>query len=99
MSVTNMVRDMIPFMRARMSGEEMDLAIYLRGNEPLYNSLVSVIRAKIEGRARLPEPSDPLECKSRMARDHELRWLLNRLEFIHRAPVLQPVDSRDEQPA
>jgi len=96
--VRDIVRDMVPFMRHMLTSEEQTLGVHLRGNHSLYESLVGVIRAKIEGRASLPEPSDPLECKSRLARDHELRWLLSRLRTIYRSPVLQPADRNGEPP-
>ena len=97
--VSDMVADFIPFMRYRLTAEESDLAVHLRGNTALLESLISVIRSKIEDRARMPEPSDPLVCKSMMARDRELQELINRLNHLSRSPLETPADDRGEQPA
>jgi len=97
--VMDAVRKMVPFMRQPFSPGELALGIHLRGNVALYESLTGIIKARLEGRASLPEPSDPLKCKSVLARDGELRWLLSRLELIHQSPALQPVEQPGEQPA
>jgi hypothetical protein len=97
--VSDIVRDMVPFMRNRMSGAEHDLAVHLRGNEALFNALSTVLRERLEGRARLSEPSDPVACKSMVARDRELQWLLGRLDYLYRSPVATPTDDGGEQPA
>lgn len=85
--VSDFVRDLIPRMRYRMSAEEASLAVHLRTNESLYNSLVALITTRIAGRASVSEPTDPLLCKSMLARDRELQWLLSRLEFLRHAPI------------
>lgn len=97
--VSDMVRAMVPHLRGRLTPDEAALAVHLRGNERLYEDLTRIIRGRIGGRASLPEPSDPLVCKSMLARDRELQWLLSRLEFIHRSPVATPADSDGEPPA
>jgi len=84
--VADMVRDMIPRIRITMSKDEAALAVHLRGNDPLHVAIRNLILSRIEGRAAVPEPTDPLACKSMVARDRELTWLLGRLDFIHRSP-------------
>ena len=97
--IVDMLRDHIPFMRQRLTPTELDIGIHLRGNEALYEALTRLIRTRLEGRAKLPEPSNPIDCKSLVARDCELRWLLNRLDTIYLSPVVQPVDESGEPPA
>lgn len=86
-TVRDMVLGMTTKMRQSLTADEQRLAAHLRGNEDLFEGLKSIIQSRIEGRARLKEPSDPLICKSMLARDRELRSLLNRLEFVYRSPV------------
>jgi len=99
--VSDMVRGMFPRMRGGISPVESDLRVHLRGNEKLFDSLNSLIVSRIEGRARLPLPSDPLQCYGSMARDKELRWLLSRLDEMYHAPVNEQSDEYEygEQPA
>ena len=92
-----MVRNMVPKFRNRLDIDEMELGIYLRGNEPLYESLILVIRHRIEGRANLKVPSDPLMCKAILDRDSELQWLLSRLELVYHSSPVQ--EAEGEQPA
>lgn len=96
--VSDMVREMFPRVRATPTPEERDLAVYLRANDRLYDSLTGLIRSRIQGRDHLPVPSDPLVCKGILDRNAELRWLLSRLETLHRS---QPDEVADdgEQPA
>ena len=94
--VADMVRDMIPRMRITVSKEEAELAPYLRGNDGLLRALHNLILCRIEGRAAVPEPTDPVACKSMVARDRELTWLIGRLDFIYRSPVQAQVTG--EQP-
>ena len=96
--ITDVLGDFLPKFRDRLTPDEQDLGIYLRGNKELYEALTKVIQFRIEGRAKVPEPSDPLMCKSMLARDRELQTLLSRLEYVYRSPVLQPADD-GEQPA
>lgn len=93
-----MVREAIPWMRLRLTKQEAELGIHLRGNERLYTALVDLIETRIEARAALPEPSEPLVCKSMMAKDRELRWLLSRLAFVYKSPPGTPADTPSEQP-
>jgi len=81
-----------------LSPEERDLAIHLRTNHLLYESLMRFIGAKIEGRAKLPVPSDPLKSHTRLVADSELRWLMSRLEHIYRSPDESPANDGGEQP-
>jgi len=91
------VQEWLPQVRNQMSRAEVELAPHLRGNEKLLTALTNMINDRIVGRVRVPEPSDPLVCKSMLARDRELQWLLARLEFIYRSPVDTP-GSDAEQP-
>jgi hypothetical protein len=95
-----MVMDMLPRMRGgSLTREEQSVGIHLRGNAALYEGLTDLIRSRIQGRASVPEPTDPVMCKSMVARDRELQWLLVRLEAIYHSPVVQPGHSEGEQPA
>lgn len=97
--VSDMVRDLFATRhRFAMTPDEMDLAVSLRGNIPLYEALTNIVQSRITGRASLPVPSDPTDCKAILDRDHELRWLLSRLEFVYRSPVNQ-ADAAGEPPA
>jgi len=93
-----MVRGMVPSLRYRFTKEESDLAVHLRGNEALYESLRMFVESRIAGRAVVPEPTDPVQCKSMVARDRELQWLLGRLGVLYSSPVLTPTERDDEQP-
>ena len=94
-----MLQDFLPQFRNRLTASESRLGIHLRGNQDLFESLRDLIQERIEGRAKLPEPTDPLTCKSMVARDRELQAILARLEFVYRSPVLQAAEERQrEQP-
>ena len=95
--VTEMVLDMIPHLRNRLTPGEQALVAHLRGNALLYEALTGLIKSRIGGRSAVAEPSDPLVCKSMLARDRELQWLLGRLDLVYRAPVQPPQDD-SEQP-
>jgi hypothetical protein len=97
--VSDMVRDILPFMRNRLSADEQRLGVHLRGNTAMYEALTGIIQSRVTGRAKLPEPSDPLMCKSMLARDRELQWLLSRLEQVYHSPASQPGDTEGEPPA
>ena len=97
--VSEMVREMVPFMRNRLTADEHTLAVHLRNNHGFYEALTRVVGERIEGRAKRPVPSDPVACLASMACDRELRWLLSRLELVYRSPVIDPVEARGEQPA
>jgi hypothetical protein len=88
--VSDIVREMVPHFRPRLSRDEQLVGVHLRGNEQLFEGLKGILQSRIEGRARVPEPSDPLVCKSMLAHDREVQWLLSRLEFIYRSPVSEP---------
>ena len=94
--VADMVRGMFPAFRNSLSADEQTLAIFLRGNRELYDALVNVIKVRTEGRAKVPLPSNPMDCVVSMARDRELRWLLSRLEAIMHSPADSAQDG--EQP-
>lgn len=97
--VSDYVRALFPAMRFGFSETEASLATHLRGNERLYNDLTAFLRGRIEGRARTAEPSDPLVCKSMLARDREVQFLLGRLDLLYRSPVNASPDVEDgEQP-
>ncbi len=88
MTLRERITDMVAQLGLRhqsplLSPEEMSLGVWLRSNDEAYESLLFLIESRIEARASSPEPSDPLDCKSMVARDRELRWLLNHLEFLY----------------
>lgn len=97
--VSDVVREMIPRHRQSFTKAEMDLAVHLRTNEALFYDLCKVIESRITGRAVLPVPSNPTDCLASMARDHELRLLLSRLEALRRSPATPPAEDDGEQPA
>lgn len=98
--VVDIVRNMFPsIIRSNMSGAERDLAILLRDNETLFNALVAMLRARLEGRAKQSVPSDPMKSHTRVVADSELRWLIERLDYLYHSPAVDPVDSRSEPPA
>jgi len=97
--VSDLVRQLIPRYRYAMNPEEAALAVHLRGNEALFETLKGLVQSRMAGRAGLPEPTDPLVCKSMLARDRELQWFLSRLEFIYHSPVNPPAEEEREQPA
>lgn len=99
------VRDMVLAMVSQerrplivLTQEEADLGPHLRGNQPLYDALVNVVRARLSGRESQPVPSDPQDCRAIMECNHELRWLLARLDVVYRSQVNQTADD-GEQPA
>lgn len=94
--VSDMVREWLPQMRFQMSTLETNLAVHLRGNSTLMDALTALIKSRISGRVLIAEPSDPIACKSMLARDRELQWLLSRLEFIYRSPVNPTGEDREQ---
>ena len=94
------VRAIFPKMRQiPLTVEEVELAAHMRGNEGLYNALTTLILSRIRGRDFKLVPTDPLECKGMMERNHELRWLLSRLEYVYRSPINEETEETGEQPA
>ncbi|KKN27292.1 hypothetical protein LCGC14_0866070 [marine sediment metagenome] len=96
--VVDIVRDLVPRFRNSLSPVEQRVAIYLRGNENLFEGLKALIELRIQGRANVPEPSDPIQCKSMLARDREIQSFLTRLEFIYKSPIKQPAPDDGEPP-
>ncbi len=97
--VSDMVREMIPRLRRHpLLADEQKVAVHLRGNDMLLEGLKGIIQARIWGRLSLPEPSDPVACKSMVARDRELQWLLSRLEYIYGSPISQSADNEGGEP-
>jgi hypothetical protein len=76
----------------------MDLAIYLRGNQPLLDALKNIAKERIRGRELSPIPTDPVVCMAMLARDKELRWFISRLEHIYNSPVAGSNERDGEQP-
>jgi hypothetical protein len=97
-NVAEMVRQIIPTHRFRMSAEEQRLAILLRGNQELLDAIKGVLNARIQGRALTAEPSDPVACKSMIARDRELQGFIARLDFMFHSPINSPAERDREQP-
>lgn len=97
--VADMVRGLVPRFRVRFTADETELAIHLRSNDKFRECLYRVIESRIAGRASAPVPSNPTDCLASMARDHELRQLINRMEFVRQVSGTQPADEDGEQPA
>lgn len=86
--LTDMVRQLIPQWRQSvLSPTEMDLAVDLRGNERLYNALTTIVQSRITGRASLPVPSNPDDCRAFLERDRECQWMINRFALVYRSAV------------
>lgn len=96
--VREMVVNMLPRLRRNITPEEESVAVYLRGNKNLYEGLTAMISGRLEGRANLPVPSDPIICRGMLERDHELRWLQSRIDYIYHSHPPQPGESDAEQP-
>ncbi len=96
--VRDFVREAVPVLRNRMSGDESDLGVHLRGNESLLNALKGVINARIERRDAQDVPADPNQCMASMVRSKELRWLISRLESVFSSPVVGQEKDDSEQP-
>jgi hypothetical protein len=97
--LADVVGRMLPYLRhGGLTREESSLGIHLRGNQALRDALVAFLKTRIEGRAQQQEPTDPLVCKSWLARDREIQWAINRLDFVFRSPVRDAADD-GEQPA
>lgn len=93
------VRQLTAKFRWRLNPAETELARFLRGNAPLHEALKAFLQERLKGRANVPEPSTPDECKSIVARDREVQWVINRLEFLFKSPVSTPADVEGEPPA
>lgn len=98
--LTDMLGELMPQFRNRLTANEQRIGIHLRGNQDLYEGLRELIESRIKGRAKLPEPRDPVVCKSMVARDRELQVILSTLEFIYKSPAVQLAEEEEsEQPA
>lgn len=98
-NILQMVREQVNRIRYRLSDDERALALHVRTNEPLYAALQKFLLAPISGRAAMPPPASPVECAMSMARDHELRRLLARLDTLKRAPVAEVDEHPDAGPS
>ena len=78
---------------------EQDLAVLLRGNAPLFEAIVDFLNARLASRDVQPVPTEPVDCRAIMERQHEVRWLLSRLDLIYRSPVNSAANDDGEQPA
>ncbi|HAM41100.1 MAG TPA: hypothetical protein DCP69_07115 [Candidatus Omnitrophica bacterium] len=96
--VADMVRAMLPQRTIVLTPQEADLGTHLRGNAPLYESIVALIKERMAARDAQPVPAEPIDCRAQMERQSELRWLLNRLEFVYKSPV-SPTHDEGEPPA
>lgn len=87
-SVTDVIRQ---FARARfaprMSPIEAALAVHLRGNDALHDALTTYLYARIAGRASVAEPTDPLACKSMVARDREVQAIVAGIDYLFHSPA------------
>jgi hypothetical protein len=95
--VTDMVREMVPKWRYRLSPQEAALGPHLRSNDALLEALTGLITERIKGRELKEVPSDPILCMASMARDKELRWVISRLEHVYNSPAASEVQD-GEQP-
>ena len=93
-----MVRDMIGRVCHPETEHHEKLRPHLRGNAALFEALSRLITSRIEGRASLRMPSDPLQAYARLAADKEDKWLLGQLDFVYRGPMQQPAEIDSEQP-
>ena len=96
--VSDTLHKVLSFIRNPLTQNEQQLGIYLRGNIGLHDALVGMIQFRLDARARVQEPLNPVACKSMVARDRELQWLKGRLDFIFQSPVHEPVPD-SEPPA
>lgn len=98
--LTDAVREMFAGVRhGGLPKEEASLGVHLRGNRALYESLVAVLKTRIEGRALQPEPTDPLVAKSMIARDREIQWAVAMLERVFTSPTNDGPAGNGEPPA
>ena len=86
--VSDVVRDLWtkPGRRA-MAVRDNEMRLLLQGQDKLYELLTGLIRERIDMRAALAMPADPLASFTSMARDKEAFWLLSKLEYIRSAVV------------
>lgn len=94
--LSEMVREMVPFMKDRRGREEWALAEHMRGNVTLHETLRKIIQARIEGRLLMVEPTNPLDCRALLARQAECKWFLALLERAFSAPVQMPPSEREQ---
>lgn len=66
---------------------ERNVAIWLAGNEAALNSLIELLRDRIEGRGALPVPSTPHQVVVEAGRDSEARQIIDELRRLHATPV------------
>lgn len=95
--VTDMVREMVPKWKYRLTVSEASLGLHLRGNTELLEALSNLITERIRSREVKEIPSDPVDCKTTMARDKELRWIISRFEYVYHSPVASETQ-QGEQP-
>ena len=77
---------------------ELDLAAHIRGNTPLYEAIRYFLSARLDARAAMPVPPEPIDCRAILERNAEVRQILARLDTVYRSPVNQPAED-GEPPA
>ena len=77
---------------------ELNLAAHLRGNTPLYEAMLNFLTSRLDARAAMPVPPEPIDCRAVLDRNSEIRQVLARLDAVYRSPVNPPADD-GEQPA
>lgn len=98
--LSDVVMAMIPSHRhGGMTTHDRQAAVFLRGNTPLFEALTGIVTSRLQGRATVQEPADPVLCKAIMARDGELRWILWKLDTLYRAPAAEHEADSGEPPA
>lgn len=66
---------------------EKACAIWMRGNDMAIETLTSLILARIEARAMLPDPGTPHDMAVAYGRDREAKAIISILTKIHQAPL------------
>ena len=65
--VADMVRAMLPQRAIVLTPREADLGPPLRGNAPLYESIVALVQARMTVRDAQPVPAEPIDCRAQMS--------------------------------
>ena len=66
---------------------ERNVAVWLAGNNAALDSLVELLRDRIEGRGALPVPSTPHQVVVEAGRDSEARQIIDELRRLYATPV------------
>jgi hypothetical protein len=97
--LSDFVRELLATKQHKPIPEEQTVGTFLSANPAFTAALRNLIQSRISARASIPEPGEPMDCKSMIARDRELQWLLRRLEDLSLAPASAPGTRAGEPPA